>query len=52
VPITFGFAMAEYVARLGKSILRIHAKAAGLRGKLAGAVGAYHATSLIVRDPE
>jgi adenylosuccinate lyase len=52
VPITFGFAMAEYVARLGKSIQRIHEKAVGLRGKLAGAVGAYNATSLLVRDPE
>jgi adenylosuccinate lyase len=52
VPITFGFALAEYVARLGKSILRIHEKAAGLRGKLAGAVGAYNATSLIVKDPQ
>ena len=29
VPITFGFAMAEYVARLGKSIQRIHEKAGG-----------------------
>jgi adenylosuccinate lyase len=52
VPITFGFALAEYVARLGKSILRIREKAAGLRGKLAGAVGAYNATSLLVKDPQ
>jgi adenylosuccinate lyase len=52
VPITFGFALAEYVARLGKSIQRIHEKSAGLRGKLAGAVGAYNATSLLVKDPE
>src|SRR5208337_1669660 len=52
VPITFGFALAEYVARLGKSILRIHEKSAGLRGKLAGAVGAYNATSLLVKDPQ
>jgi adenylosuccinate lyase len=51
VPITFGFALAEYVARLGKSIGRIAEKAAGLRGKLAGAVGAYNATSLLVKDP-
>ncbi len=51
VPITFGFAMAEYVSRLGESIERIAAKAADLRGKLAGAVGAYNATSLIVADP-
>jgi adenylosuccinate lyase len=52
VPITFGFAMAEYVARLGKCLPRIHQKAADLRGKLAGAVGAYNATSLLVKDPE
>jgi adenylosuccinate lyase len=52
VPITFGFAMAEYVARLGKSILRLETKSDNLRGKLAGAVGAYNATRLIVTDPE
>ena len=51
VPLTFGFALAEYVSRLGESISRI-AKAVGdLRGKLAGAVGAYNATSLLVKDP-
>jgi adenylosuccinate lyase len=52
VPITFGFAMAEYVSRLGKSILRVREKAGNLRGKLSGAVGAYSATALLVRDPE
>ncbi len=52
VPITFGFAMAGYVARLGKSIQRIHDRARDLRGKLAGAVGAYNATSLLVPDPQ
>jgi adenylosuccinate lyase len=51
VPLTFGFALSEYVSRLGKSILRIHERGAGLRGKLAGAVGAYNATSLIAEDP-
>ncbi len=51
VPLTFGFALAEYVARLGKSIARIEEKARGLRGKLAGAVGAYNATALMVEDP-
>ncbi len=51
VPLTFGFALAEYVARLGKSIERIAEKARGLRGKLAGAVGAYNATSLLAKDP-
>lgn len=52
VPITVGFALSEYVARLGKSILEIEGRAADLRGKLAGAVGAYNATSVLVRDPE
>lgn len=52
VPITFGFAVAEYVSRLGKSILEIEKRSGELRGKLAGAVGAYNATSMIVRDPE
>lgn len=52
VPITFGFAIAEYVSRLGKSILEIEERSKTLRGKLAGAVGAYNATSMIVRDPE
>ena len=52
VPVTFGFAMTEYVARLGKSIVRLTQRAADLRGKLAGAVGAYNATALLVDDPE
>lgn len=52
VPVTFGFAMAEYSARLGKSILEIEERCGDLRGKLAGAVGAYNASSLLVSDPE
>ncbi|MDR1100513.1 MAG: adenylosuccinate lyase [Treponema sp.] len=52
VPITLGFALAEYVSRLGKSILEIEGRANQLRGKLAGAAGAYNATSMIVKDPE
>ena len=51
VPITFGFAVAEYVARLGKSVLRISQKADDLKGKLSGAVGAYNAIGLITDDP-
>lgn len=51
VPITFGFALAEYVSRLGKSILAIKDLSDDLRGKLAGAVGAYNATSLLFADP-
>ncbi|AEF80564.1 lyase family protein [Leadbettera azotonutricia] len=52
VPITVGFAVAEYISRLGKSILEIERLAGNLKGKLAGAVGAYNATSMIVKDPE
>jgi adenylosuccinate lyase len=52
VPITLGFAIAEYVSRLGKSIIEIERRSQGLKGKLSGAVGAYNATSMIVRDPE
>ena len=51
VPLTYGFALAEYVSRLGDSIGRIWHFAGRLRGKLAGAVGAYNATSLLVKDP-
>lgn len=52
VPVTFGFAMAEYAARLGKSLLEMEKRCGDLRGKLAGAVGAYNATSLLVDDPQ
>jgi adenylosuccinate lyase len=52
VPVTVGFAMAEYVSRLGKSILEIERLSAELKGKLAGAVGAYNATSMLVNDPQ
>src|SRR5581483_7731491 len=46
VPLTFGFAMALYVSRLGQRIEVIAQAAGNLRGKLAGAVGAYNALSL------
>ena len=52
VPITFGFAMAEYASRLGQSILRARELARSLRGKLAGATGSYNALSMIYADPE
>jgi len=52
VPITFGFAIAEYVSRLGQSIVELEKHSAELRGKLSGAVGAYNATSLISKNPE
>jgi adenylosuccinate lyase len=51
VPITFGFALAEYVARLGKSTEKIWELSGDLRGKLSGAVGGYNAMSLITEDP-
>lgn len=52
VPITLGYTIAEYVSRLGKSIAEIDRLSQGLAGKIAGAVGAYNATSLIYADPE
>ncbi len=52
VPITLGFAFAEYVSRLGKSIIEIERLSKNLKGKLAGAVGAYNAVSMIAQDPE
>jgi adenylosuccinate lyase len=53
VPITFGFSMALYVSRLGQRIDSIAQAAGNLRGKFAGAVGAYNALSLYrPADPE
>jgi adenylosuccinate lyase len=52
VPLTFGFAMAEYASRLGKCVLRVKGLAEELRGKLAGAVGSYNALSMSYPDPE
>lgn len=50
-PITFGFAMAEYVSRLGDRIGRLQYFAKRLPGKLSGAVGAYNALGLLTPDP-
>jgi len=50
-PITFGFAMAEYVSRLGDRIGRLQYFARRLPGKLSGAVGAYNALGLLAADP-
>ena len=52
VPITFGFAIAQYVSRLGSSIIKIKKSANNLRGKIAGAVGSYNASSLFFKNPE
>lgn len=51
VPITFGFAMAEYVSRLGGSMRSLEVLSSKLPGKFSGAVGAYNALSLFVDDP-
>jgi len=52
VPITFGFALSQYVSRFGSSILKIKKTSNNLRGKIAGAVGSYNASSLFFKDPE
>jgi adenylosuccinate lyase len=51
VPVTFGFAMAAFVSRLGENIEALQALSAELKGKFSGAVGAYNALSLFVEDP-
>jgi adenylosuccinate lyase len=50
-PVTFGFAMAAYVSRLGDRIERLRYFAKRLPGKLSGAVGAYNALGLLSADP-
>jgi adenylosuccinate lyase len=47
-PITFGFAMASYVSRLGDRTQALSAVARRLPGKLSGAVGAYNAMGLLL----
>ncbi len=51
VPITFGFAVAEYVERLGYSLQCLEWLTGELRGKFSGAVGAYNALSVFIDDP-
>jgi adenylosuccinate lyase len=51
VPITFGFAISEYVSRIGESMVAIAALSDELKGKFSGAVGAYNALSAFVDDP-
>ncbi len=51
VPITFGFAVALYVSRIGQRIESIVQSTRNLRGKFAGAVGAYNALSLLSPEP-
>lgn len=52
VPITFGFALAGYISRLGGSIEALKSLAVALPGKFSGAVGAYNASSLFFEDAE
>lgn len=52
VPITFGWTIAEFVSRLGKSIMRIDSLSRELKGKLSGPVGAYNGMSMITSSPE
>lgn len=51
-PITFGYFVANYVARLGNRIEFIDRARSELRGKLSGAVGAHNATAIALEDPE
>jgi len=51
-PITFGFAIAQYVSRWGKRIIKLRDSANSLQAKFSGAVGAYNASSLFFTDPE
>jgi len=50
-PITFGFAIAEFVNRLGNRIKAIGNAKNNLEGKFSGAVGAYNASSLFLAQP-
>ncbi|GAB6137184.1 lyase family protein [Halanaerobaculum tunisiense] len=52
VPVTFGFTVAEYVSRLGNRIQAIEESSKQLKGKIAGAVGAYNASHLFFAEPE
>lgn len=52
LPITFGLSMAWYVQRLGERMERLQVTGDNLRGKMAGAVGAYNGTSLFFEDPQ
>ena len=50
-PVTFGFFIAGYVDRFGKSFIKMDEAALNLTGKFSGAVGSYNALSLMVDDP-
>jgi len=50
-PITFGFAVSSYVSRLGNRIKNVYRAKDKLCGKFSGAVGAYNASALLIKDP-
>lgn len=50
-PVTFGYAMAVYLERLGFCIQEIQQALTRLRGKFSGAVGAYNTIGLLFEDP-
>lgn len=52
VPITFGFAVAQFVSRFGGCILEIRRTSDALAGKFSGATGSFNASSLLFDDPE
>jgi adenylosuccinate lyase len=49
-PITFGYAIALYISRLGGRIVKLHEAQKNLRGKFAGPVGAHNALHLAAGD--
>jgi len=51
-PITFGYALALYVSRLGNRIELIDQAAKNLRGQFSGAVGAFNGLSMVFDNPE
>ena len=51
-PITFGFAISQYVNRWGERILKLKESTENLVGKFSGAVGAYNASFLFFDNPE
>jgi adenylosuccinate lyase len=51
-PITFGLTMAYFASRLDERINVLERAAGNLRGKIAGAVGAYNASSIFFADPD
>lgn len=52
VPITFGFAISQYVYRIQDSIEMLEYLVEKIPGKFSGAVGAYNSLSLFFDDPE